>query len=84
MVAETAVGNEGEEEISLYQVRTKSRTIIINISFNAAETIGDSGTSGGKDWGDLCSHWERMVTACQAAGVEKAKGRAAFERGFGT
>ena len=49
MVPETAVGNEGEEESSLYHVKTKSRTISIRISLTAADMTAASGTRGGSD-----------------------------------
>jgi len=76
-MAETAVGNDGEDDISRYHVRTKSRTIRISISLIAAEIMGDSGYSGGRLWGGLWDHWDLIRTACQAAGVENAKGWAA-------
>ena len=40
MVEDTAVGKEGDDEISLYHARTKSRTIMIRISFSEADTDG--------------------------------------------
>jgi len=73
-MAETAVGNEGEDDMSLYHVSTKSRTIRIRISFIAAEIMGDSGYRGGKLCGGLWDHWDLIRTACQAAGVENANG----------
>jgi len=72
--AETAVGNDGEDDISLYHVSTKSRTIRMSVSLIAAEIMGDWGYSGGRLWGGLCDHWDLIRTACQAAGVENAKG----------
>ena len=81
-VVDTAVGNEGEDEMSLYQERTKSRTMRIMISFRLEDTTGMSGHNDGRDCGDLCDHCERVRTACHAAGVEKARGRAAWESGF--
>jgi hypothetical protein len=47
-MAETAVGNDGEDDISLYHVSTKSRTTKISISLIAAEIMGDSGYKGGR------------------------------------
>ena len=81
-VVDTAVGKEGEDEMSLYQERTKSRTMRIMISFRLEDTTGMSGHNDGRDCGDLCDHCERVRTACHAAGVEKARGRAAWESGF--
>ena len=40
MEEDTAVGKEGDDEISLYHARTKSRTIMIRISFSEADTDG--------------------------------------------
>lgn len=81
-VVDTEVGNEGEDEMSLYQDRTKSRTVRIMMSFRLEETTGMSGHNDGSDWGGLCDHCERVRTACHAAGVENARGRAAWESGF--
>ena len=40
MLSETAAGKVGEEDISVYHVKTKSLTIRIKISFTDAETNG--------------------------------------------
>ena len=74
---DTAVGNEGEDEMSRYQTSTKSLTIMIKMSLSALDITGDSGQRGGRVCGDLCDHCERVRTACHAAGVEKARGRPA-------
>lgn len=79
---ETATGKDGEEDISLYQVRTKSLTIIIKISLRVADIMGDSGYKGGNDWGEFWDHCDLVTTACQAAGVENANGLAAFPTRF--
>src|SRR5882762_588923 len=50
---ETAVGKDGEDDISLYQVKTKSLTIMVRISLSAEETTGKSGTRGGNVCGGL-------------------------------
>jgi hypothetical protein len=68
------VGNDGEDDISLYHVSTKSRTTKISISLIAVEIMGDSGYRGGRLWGGLCDHCDLIRTACQAAGVENANG----------
>lgn len=64
--------------MSLYQVRIKSRTIMIRMSFSAEDMTADSGYKGARDCGGLCDHCERVKAACQAAGVENAKGRPAL------
>lgn len=50
------------------------------ISFRALESCGASGTRGDKVGRSLRDHCERIVRACQAAGVEKARGLAASIR----
>ena len=82
-VDETAVGNEGDVEISLYHTSTKSLTIMMRMSLSAAEMTGESGRSGVRVWGDLWDHCERVKTACHAAGVENEKGRAAVRSVLG-
>lgn len=79
---ETATGKEGEEDSSLYHVRTKSLTIMIIMSLRVADIIGDSGYKGGKDCGEFWDHCDLVTTACHAAGVENAKGLAAFPTKF--
>ena len=75
-MVETATGKEGDEDISLYHTKTKSRTMRISSSFMSPETEGKLGLNGGSDWGDLYDHCERVIRACQAAGEENASGRA--------
>lgn len=49
---DTEVGNDGEGERGLYQMRTKSRTIMMRILESAAETEGADGQSGGRECGE--------------------------------
>ncbi len=44
-----AAGKEGEDEISLYHVQTKSLMILFSNSFKATDICGDCGYNGG--WG---------------------------------
>ena len=48
-VVGTAVGKESEDEMSLYQDKTKSRTTRIMISFRLGDTTGMSGHNDGRD-----------------------------------
>lgn len=52
-VDDTAVGNDGEEDIPVYHERTKSLTIMIKMSFTADDIGVDSGYRGVNDCGDL-------------------------------
>ena len=76
MLEDSAVGKEGDDDMSLYHASTKSRTIMMRMSFSEADRDGQLGMSGAKAFGDLWDHWDLVMTACQAAGVEKANGRA--------
>ena len=40
MVEDIAVGKEGDDDISLYHARTKSRTIMMRIPLSEADTDG--------------------------------------------
>ena len=75
---ETAIGKAGELDRSLYQLVTKSLTIMATMSFRASEISGEPGARGAKAFGVFCDHCERVSTACQAAGVENASGGAAW------
>ena len=77
MVEVIELGNEGEGESRENQERTKSRTMRIRISLMDAETAGASGIRGAREFGLVKDHWERVRTACHAAGVENANGCAA-------
>ena len=79
---DAAIGKEGDDDSSLYQVNTKSRIIMTRMSLSAADMTGDSGYKSGNDCGVFWDHCDRVRTACHAAGVENANGRATFERLF--
>ena len=40
MLEDSAVGKEGDDDMSLYHARTKSRTIMMRMSFSEADTDG--------------------------------------------
>lgn len=77
-----ADGKDAEGEILLYHTRTKSRMMFSMISSRRFEMSGESGSRGGWELREVAEddHFERMRTACHAAGVENIKGRAACRR----
>ncbi len=76
-------GKAGEDDILEYQTMTKSRMIIESTSSRDCESSGDDWIKGGLGASNP-DHFERVVTACQAAGVEKTKGRVALRKFAGS